>query len=100
MTLRRRTGARLEILDTITQALEHGKEQLEQLPELGEETLQARRDELEDTIDRVAQRREQLKLRTDRHYRRVLRILRANPTAMTREFGEAMEDLRELDDED
>ena len=46
----------------------------------------------------VRDREAAIRARTARTYQKSLRILRANPSAIAREFGEAMDTLRKLGD--
>ena len=95
-SLRRRTGAKLEALRTIADALETCRDHLADIPDLTGEALEARRADLTDAIEKVREREAGLRARTAGSYRRSLRILRANPSAVAKEFGEAMDALRKL----
>lgn len=75
--LRRRTGARLQALSAIAEALEN----------TGEEEL----------LERIRERKAALRARRSQLYHRSLRILRAHPSAAARELQEALEALRGLD---
>lgn len=94
--LRRRAAAKLEALKTIAEALETCREHLDSLPGLTEESLAERRADLEEAIGRLRRREAVIRAREPRSYRRSLRILRGNPSAMARDFGDALETLREL----
>lgn len=95
--LRRRTEIKLDILDTIADALETCRDHLEDIPELTAEAIQERRDDLTEAIERVRDREALVRTRTAAAYRRSLRILRANPTAKARqELAEALDTLRKL----
>lgn len=94
--LRRRTAAKLDALETIADALCTCRDHLDGLPDLTEAALEERRAELEEAIGRIRRREAVLRAREPRHYRRSLRILRGNPSAIAKEFGEALESLREL----
>ena len=91
-----RTAAKLEALDTIAKALETCRDHLDSLPELTGEALEERRADLEDAIVRLRRREAVIRAQEPRSYRRSLRILRGNPSAAARGFGEALETLREL----
>ena len=93
---RRRTAAKLEALDTIAKALETCRDHLDSLPELTGEALEERRADLEDAIVRLRRREAVIRAQEPRSYRRSLRILRGNPSAAARGFGQALETLREL----
>lgn len=97
-SLRRRTGAKLEALRTIADALETCRDHLEEIPELTGEALEARRADLAEAIEKVRDRQAAIRARTARTYQRSLRILRANPSAIAKEFEEAMDALRKLGD--
>lgn len=97
-SLRRRTGAKLEALRTIADALETCRDHLEEIPELTGEALEARRADLTEAIEKVRDRQAAIRARTARTYQRSLRILRANPSAIAEEFEEAMDALRKLGD--
>lgn len=96
--LRRRTEIKLDILDAISDALVTCREHLADVPDLTGETLEERRAELTEAIEKVRDRRAAVRSRTAKTYQRSLRILRANPSAIAREFGEAMDTLRKLGD--
>ena len=96
-SLRRRTEVKLDILDTISDALETCRDHLADIPDLTGEALEERRAELNEAIEKVRQREAAIRARTVRTYRRSLRILRSNPTARARqELSEALESLRKL----
>ena len=95
--LRRRTGIKLEALDTIAGALETCRRHLDSLPDSTEELLAARRAEVNDLIERVRDRKQAVRAHTAKTYLRALRILRAHPTAIARGLETAMESLRKLD---
>ena len=60
--------------------------------------LEERRADMTEAIERVRDREAAIRARTARTYQKSLRILRANPSAIAREFGEAMDTLRKLGD--
>lgn len=95
--LRRRTAAKLEALETIAGALETCRNHLDNLPDLAEAALAERRADLDEAICRLRRRESVIRSREPRSYRRSLRILRGNPSAAAKEFGEALESLRRLD---
>ena len=96
--LRRRAAVKLDILDTIADALETCRDHLEDLPDMTAERLAERREDLNDAIEKVRERKHAVRERTARTYHRSLRILRAHPSAIARGFEEAMDALRKLDD--
>lgn len=96
-SLRRRTAVKLDILDTISDALETCRDHLEDIPDLTEDALAERWADLTEAIEKVRDRKAAIRARTAHTYRRSLRILRANPTARARqELSEALESLRKL----
>ena len=97
-SLRRRTQAKLEVLETIAEALETCRDHLDSLPNLAEDSLEERRRDLAEAIQRLRQREAVIRARTPQSYRRSLRILRGNPSAIAREFSEALESLRNLEE--
>ena len=96
-SLRRRAEVKLDILDTIADALETCRDHLTDIPDLTEEALAERRADLAEAIEKVRDRKAAIRARSARTYRRPLRILQANPTAKARqELSEALESLRKL----
>ena len=96
-SLRRRTEIKLDILDTISDALETCRDHLADIPDLAGDALAERRADLNEAIEKVRDRKAAIRARTARTYQRSLRILRANPTAKARqELNEALESLRKL----
>jgi len=89
-TIQRRAAAKLESLSNIAETLESCRAKLP-------EDLH---DELDEALDLIRRRKDAIRARTARTYQRSLRILRANPSAVAREFQEAMESLRGLMDRD
>ena len=92
----RRNNARLAALETVAEALETCRENLPNVPGLEKEALEERQREFGELIGRVRRRQELVRGRTWSAYRRSLRILRGNPTAISHAFGEALEALRSL----
>ena len=95
-SLRRRFDAKLELLSTISGALETCRDHLEDLPDAAPENLEERRADLEELIRRVRAREAALQNRSAAPYHRSLRILRAHPSASAKEFGEVLEALKKL----
>ena len=96
-SLRRRAEVKLDILDTISDALETCRDHLADIPDLTADALAKRRADLNEAIEKVRDRKAAIRARTARTYQRSLRILRANPTARARqELNEALESLRKL----
>jgi hypothetical protein len=99
--LRRRTAAKLEVLHTISDALETCRDHLADVPDLTGEALEDRRAEISELIKKVHVREYAIRARSAKTYRRSLRILQANPTAVARkELREALETLRSLNGKD
>jgi uncharacterized membrane protein len=95
--LRRRINAKLEVLHTISDALETCREHLADVPDLTGKSLEDRRAEIGELIEKVQNRERVIRARSAKTYQRSLRILQANPTARARkELREAMETLRSL----
>lgn len=97
LRLRHSQQARLDILDAISEALDRARDRLEDAADLTEERLAQYRSELSEAMERVRERRGAIRARTAGTYRRSLRLLRGNPSAIAKEFGEALESLRSLD---
>ena len=98
-SLRRRAAVKLDILDTISDALETCRDHLADLPGLTADALAERRADLNEAIEKVRDRKASIRARTARTYQRSLRILRANPSAKARqELSEALDALRKLGD--
>ena len=95
-SLRRRFHAKLEILSTISGALETCRDHLADLPDMTPEALETRRADLEEAIRRVRAREAALQNRSAAPYHRSLRLLRAHPSATTKDFTEALETLKKL----
>ena len=95
-SLRRRFHAKLEILSTISGALETCRDHLADLPDMTPEALEERRADLEEAIRRVRAREAALQNRSAAPYHRSLRLLRAHPSATAKDFAEALETLKKL----
>ena len=96
-SLRRLTNTKLEALSTISGALETCRDHLDSLPDLSGEELERRREELDEVIRRVRNRESAIRSRSTGAYHRSLRILRAHPSATSKEFGGLLEKLRKLE---
>ena len=93
----RYTAAKLDVLETVADALATCRNHLDSLPDMTPEKLEARRAELDEIIRHVQERQAILRSRPANVYHQSLRILRGNPTATVREdFKEALETLRKL----
>ena len=77
-SLRRRTDAKLTALANIQEALEAYRDRLAAARDLTEESLEARRAEVQQLLDRLRDREASIRARTARRYRQSLRILRGN----------------------
>lgn len=97
-SLRRRTTAKLEALHAIADVLESCRDHLEELSDLTAEALEERRADLTEAIEKVREREHIVRMRTIKTYQRSLRILHAHPSAIAKEFQEAMDALRKLND--
>ena len=97
--LHRRAAFRLQILSTITEALESCRDRLTEDNSCPAQERSAREAEIAQALEEIRQREAQIRTRTDRTYHRALRILRANPSAVARDFQEAFQALRELDND-
>ena len=96
-SLRRRAEIKLDILDTISDALETCRDHLSDIPDMTADALAERRADLNETIEKIRDRKAAIRARTARTYQCSLRILQANPTAKARqELNEALESLRKL----
>ena len=95
-SFRRLTNAKLEILSSISDALETCRDHLEDQPDSTPENLAERRADLEEIIRRVRTREAALQNRSSAPYHRSLRLLRAHPSASAKEFGEALETLKKM----
>ena len=95
-SLRRRTDAKLTALANIQEALEAYRDRLAAARDLTEESLEARRAEVQQLLDRLRDREASIRARTARRYRQSLRILRGNPSAKASRYAEALEELRRL----
>ena len=78
-SLRRRTDAKLTALANIQEALEAYRDRLAAARDVTEESLEARRAEVQQLLDRLRDREASIRARTARRYRQSLRILRGNP---------------------
>ncbi len=98
-TLRRRTTFRLEILSTIKEALENTRERLSETGAYTAEELSAKRAEIAQALEDIRNREAKIRTQTTRSYNRSLRILRANPSAIAKDFQEAFQALRDMADD-
>ena len=94
--VQRRTAAKLDVLETVAEALITCRKHLDSLPNMTPEKLEIRRVELDEIIRHVQERQAVIRSRPANAYHRSLRILRANPSATAKEFQEVWETLRNL----
>ena len=95
-SLHRRTNAKLEVLHTISDALETCRDHLAEIPDMTAEMLEERRADLNEAIEKVREREAAVRARSAKTYQKSLRILQGNPSAMAKGFEEAMDALRKL----
>lgn len=96
--LHRRTSFRLEVLSTITNALETCQNHLADSTALTKEELAEKRADIAQALEEIRMREAKIRTQTARSYQRALRILHANPSAIARDFQEAFQALRDMDD--
>lgn len=90
--LRTLSEAKLSAIENVASATEACRDRLE---ESGEAFTQ-KRAELDEAVEKLRERQTVVRARTAKTYRRSLRILRGNPTAMAKQYADAMESLRRL----
>ncbi len=90
--LRTLSEAKLNALENVASATETCRDRLE---ESGEAFAQ-KRAELDEAVKKLRERQAVVRARTVKTYRRSLRILRGNPTAIAKQYADAMESLRRL----
>lgn len=73
--------------------MERGKARLESV---AEDSAASGREELAEALERIRDYRAAIRTRKTGAHRAALRLLRDNPTAKARDFGEALETLRNL----
>ena len=95
--LQRRAAFRLQVLSTITEALEGCRDRLSADPAYTADQRAAKHAEIDQALEEIRQKEAQIRTQTTRSYQRALRILHANPSAVARDFQEAFQALRELD---
>ena len=88
--------AKLQALSNIRDALESCQARLESARDLTGESLDSRRAELQQLLDRLRDREAAIRTRTTSGYRRAMRLLGASPSATARSFGDTLESLRKL----
>lgn len=92
--LRVRIDAKLRALENISAAAEAYRATLEN----GEEAFAEKRAELDEMLQKLREHYDRVRGRTAKTYSQSLRILRANPSAKAKQFAEALESLRKLED--
>jgi len=94
--LSRRTAAKLKALQTVSETLMGYLNRLDAGSELTGKALQERRDEIGEALERLRAQEARVRSRSVRGYMQALRILRGNPTVSTKDYGEALENLRSV----
>lgn len=94
--LRRRTDAKLRALHGVAEALENYRSRLEDTRELTGQALAERRAEISEALEKLRANEIRILSRSEKTYRRSLRILRGNPSASAKKYAEALENLRSL----
>ena len=95
--VRRRVEAKLGSLDAIAETLENCRDHVEDFTDMTAEAIAQRRADLNEALERVRSRQESIRHRTAGAYRKATRLLRRNPSAVAKEFREALKSLQELD---
>ena len=95
--IRQRVEAKLSALDAIAETLEEVRDHVEDFTDLTAEAIAARRADLTEALESVRERQSIIRHRTPSAYPKASRILRRNPSAMTRDFKAALEILTKLD---
>jgi len=90
--LRTLSEAKLSALENVVSATEACRDRLEG----SGEAFAEKRAELDEAVKKLRERQAVIRTRTAKTYRRSLRILRGNPTAMAKQYADAMESLRRL----
>ncbi|MEA4942483.1 MAG: hypothetical protein VB094_08105 [Oscillibacter sp.] len=90
--LRTLSEAKLSALENVVSATEACRDRLEG----SGEAFAQKRAELDEAVEKLRERQTVVRARTAKTYRRSLRILRGNPTAMAKQYADAMESLRRL----
>ena len=95
--VRRRVEAKLGSLDAIAETLENCRDHVEDFTDMTAEAIAQRRADLNEALERVRSRQESIRHRTAGAYHKATRLLRRNPSAVAKEFREALKSLQELD---
>ena len=95
--VRRRVEAKLCSLDAIAETLENCRDHVEDFTDTTAEAIAQRRADLNEALERVRSHQESIRHRTAGAYRKTTRLLRRNPSAVAKEFREALKSLQELD---
>lgn len=95
-TLRRLREAKLKAMHSAAEGLESYRDRLEETRELTGEALEARKSEIAEGLEKLRIHEARVRSRTAKTYKQPLRILRGNPSASTKKYTEAMENLRSL----
>ncbi|BAK97257.1 hypothetical protein OBV_00590 [Oscillibacter valericigenes Sjm18-20] len=84
--------AKLSALENVASAMETCRGRLEE----SGEAFAEKRAELDEAVKKLRERQAVIRARTAKTYRRSLRILRGNPSAIAKQYADAMENLRRL----
>lgn len=84
--------AKLSALENVASAMEACRDRLEE----SGEAFAEKRAELDEAVKKLRERQAAVRARTTKTYRRSLRILRGNPSAIAKQYADAMENLRRL----
>lgn len=94
--LRRRQAWKIDVLDTLCDGLEHYRKKLETATDLSAEAIAEKRAEIAEAMEKLQRQRQRIRTTSEKAYARADRILRGNPSATSRRFSEAIEELRKL----
>jgi hypothetical protein len=94
-----RIEAKMELLQTISNALQTKLERLEKVESISQKLKQERKAEIAEMMEKVQNQQQALRMRSVKKYQSAVRILQANPSARAgKELQEALEVLRSLKD--
>lgn len=94
--LARRTRAKLQAVQAVTEALEGCRLRLEEERGLTAQAVAERKAEIDEALERLRDTAARVRTRSEKAYRRSLRILRGNPSATAGRYAEVLEALRNL----
>lgn len=90
----------LQALKAISDALESCRLRLEENRELTERVLAERKADIDEALERLRNNAAHIRTRNEKSFHQSLRILRSNPTLSAKQYAEAMDTLRKLDNLD